>query len=88
MINLNDILYCIKEIPGLTYGKSYKVITLQKYNKDKSLSGVNLTKNDICIYNDDMMAHWFGQIGTFEPWTNWFVTEIQWKRNEKINQLI
>jgi hypothetical protein len=40
-------------------------------------------EEDICI--DDIW--WFGQIGSSEPWTNWFVLDKQWQRVEKLKEL-
>jgi hypothetical protein len=40
---------------------------------------------DICIDVDG--PWWFGQIGSTEPWTNWFVLEKQWLRVQKLKEL-
>jgi hypothetical protein len=44
---------------------------------------ITTIEEDICI--DDIW--WFGQIGSSEPWTNWFVLDKQWQRVEKLKEL-
>ena len=77
-----DILVCImKDIDDLTYGKSYDVVNTQKQFSTK--------KDDIiCIKDDRNLNWWFGQVGESEDWAMWFVTEQQWIRQQKLNQLI
>lgn len=72
-----DKLVCIKEIGNLVYGKTYLVVNT------KSLRLYGNGEEYICI--DDIW--WFGQIGSSEPWTNWFALEKQWKREEKLKEL-
>jgi hypothetical protein len=54
------------------YGKTYLVINNRSHEEE-----------DICID----VIWWFGQIGSTEPWTNWFVLEKQWLRVEKLKEL-
>ena len=76
-----DILVCImKDIDDLTYGKSYEIV----YVRGRK----TLREDDICIKDDRNLNWWFGQIGESEDWTSWFVTEQQWNRQQKLNQLI
>jgi hypothetical protein len=56
------------------YGKTYLVINTRSHEEE-----------DICIDFDG--PWWFGQIGSTEPWTNWFVLEKQWLRVEKLKEL-
>jgi hypothetical protein len=74
-----DKLVCIKPIAknidfSLQYGKTYLVINTRSHEEE-----------DICIDFDG--PWWFGQIGSSEPWTNWFVLERQWSRENKLKQL-
>ena len=80
MLIKGDIIYCIRPMGGLTLNKGYKVEMIRWDIKGKS--------SDICIYDDDRLAHWFGQQGEFESWTNWFINEVQYNREQKINQII
>ena len=73
-----DKLVCVKPMGNLVYGKTYLVVNTRKisntWEKEEDI---------ICI--DDIW--WFGQIGSTEPWTNWFVLEKQWLRVEKLKEL-
>ena len=76
-----DILVCImKDIDDLTYGKSYEIVYVRGQK--------TLREDDICIKDDRNLNWWFGQIGESECWTMWFVTEQQWNRQNKLDQLI
>lgn len=72
-----DKLVCVKPMGNLVYGKTYLVI-----NTRGSLARSH-EEEDICI--DDIW--WFGQIGSSEPWTNWFMLEMDWKRNERLKEI-
>ncbi len=82
-LEVGDKIHC-KEIiggngHGLTLDKGYVVIhtrTKDRWNGD-----------DICILDDDGSNWWFGQIGETECWTNWFVSEKEWLRDKKLNEL-
>ena len=67
-----DKLVCVKPMGNLVYGKTYLVINTRNYEEE-----------DICIDG----IWWFGQIGSTEPWTNWFVLENQWQRDKKLKEL-
>ena len=73
-----DKLVCVKPMGNLVYGKTYLVVNTRKisntWEKEEDI---------ICI--DDIW--WFGQIGSTEPWTNWFVLDKQWQRAEKLKEL-
>lgn len=43
--------------------------------------------HDICIRWLDGQNWWWGQIGYSEPWTKMFITEKQYLRNNKIEQI-
>ena len=76
-----DILVCImNDIDDLTYGKSYEIVYVRGQK--------TLREDDICIKDDRNLNWWFGQIGESEDWTSWFVTEQQWIRQQKLDQLI
>ena len=71
-----DKLVCVKPMGNLVYGKTYLV------RNTRSNKGWD-KEEDICIDG----IWWFGQIGSTEPWTNWFVLEKQWLRVEKLKEL-
>lgn len=43
--------------------------------------------DDICIKWVDDTNWWWGQIGETEPWTNMFISEVQYKRDLQLNSL-
>ena len=64
---------------NITQDKPYEVIwirTKTQYDGD-----------DICIEDDDGLSWWFGQIGEDKCWTNGFISEKEWLRNKKIDEL-
>ena len=69
-----DKLVCVNPIGDLAYGETYLVINTRSHEEE-----------DICIDADG--PWWFGQIGSTESWTNWFVLDKQWKREEKLKEL-
>ena len=78
-----DKIVCIMDdIDDLTYGKSYEIVST------RNPSEFYPQEDDICIKDDMNLNWWFGQIGATECWTTWFVTEQQWNRQKKIDQLI
>ena len=77
-----DKLVCVKPIGNLVYGKTYLVIRVRHHEIYPKIA-TGHEEDYICI--DDIW--WFGQIGSTEPWTNWFVLEKQWKREEKLKEL-
>ncbi len=76
MLKIGDVLVCIRPLAGLEYGKSYTIVRTR----------IDFGNHDICIYCKDQ-PWWFGQTGTSECWTNWFVLEKDWKRNERLKEL-
>ena len=71
-----DKLVCVKPMGNLVYGKTYLVINTR-------LLHLGTLEEDICIDG----IWWFGQIGSSEPWTNWFMLEMDWKRNERLKEI-
>ena len=69
-----DKLVCVNPMDNLVYGETYMVINTRSGEEE-----------DICIDFDG--PWWFGQIGSSEPWTNWFVLERQWTRDSRLKQL-
>jgi hypothetical protein len=80
-LKIGDLIVC-KEVlgKGLTLNKSYEVINTRP--KDR------WNGDDICIKDDNNINWWFGQIGESECWTNWFISEKQWVRDEKLKKLV
>lgn len=82
-LNEGDSIVCImSDIDDLTYGKSYEIVHTRKPTQFRP------EEDDICIKDDKNLNWWFGQIGTTECWDMWFVTEKQWERQQKIDQLL
>ena len=78
-----DKLVCVKPIEELVYGKTYLVVDT------RSTKFWGKEEEDICTMGTHEAdgSWWFGQIGSTEPWTNWFVLEKQWLRVEKLKEL-
>lgn len=78
-LKVGDKIYCIvdKCLTGLTKNKCYEIIKVK----------ISLPGDGICIKDDNGFDWWFGQIGEFEPWTKWFISEKEWLRNEKLKEL-
>ena len=73
-----DVIVCIlKDMEDLTHGKKYKIVHTRKTGHE----------DDICIKDDLNHNWWFGQVGVSESWLSWFVTEKQWKRDEKLRKI-
>lgn len=82
-LEIGDKIYCKEVIGnsehGLTLDKAYEVVHTRprdRWNGD-----------DICINDDFGSNWWFGQIGETECWTNWFISEKEWLRENKLNEL-
>jgi hypothetical protein len=81
-LEIGDKIYCKELIGGgsLTLNKGYVIRQtrprLFRWNSD-----------DICILDDNGHNWWFGQIGETECWTNWFVSEKEWLRENLLNKL-
>ena len=79
-LEIGDKIYCYKLVgDGLTLDKSYKVVNIRSRDRWNG--------DDICILDDSGSNWWFGQIGETECWTNWFISEKEWIRNNKLNEL-
>jgi hypothetical protein len=82
-LEIGDKIYC-KEVIGnseheLTLDKGYVIVHTRprdRWNGD-----------DICILDDAGANWWFGQVGETECWTNWFISEKEWLRENKLNEL-
>ncbi len=79
-LKIGDKIYCKNNQMGeLTLDKEYVIVHTRprdRWNGD-----------DICILDDSGSNWWFGQIGETECWTNWFVSEKEWLREKKLNEL-
>ncbi len=79
-LEVGDKIYCKSVLgDGLTLGEEYIVTNIRPKNR---LSG-----DDICILDDSGQNWWFGQIGETECWSNWFVSEMEWLRDNKLKEL-
>jgi hypothetical protein len=80
-LKVGDKIYC-KEVIGsdITLDKAYQIIHTRSRNRWND-------GDDICINDDFGSNWWFGQIGETECWTNWFVSEKEWLREKKLNEL-
>ncbi len=77
MLKVGDRIVCVKEVVDLTVDRIYQVINVREH-----------PEKDICIKGDDGYNWWFGQMGSTEPWTIFFVTEKEFIRNQKIDKII
>ncbi len=81
------------EIGDKIYCKSAEATTLGELSLDKAYEVVHTRPrdrwngDDICILDDNGSNWWFGQIGETECWTNWFISEKEWLREKKLNEL-
>jgi len=81
-----DVIYCKSTtMSGLTKDKKYIVVDTRPAHRSSS-SGFG-SEADICIESDHGHNWWFGQIGSSECWTNWFISEKEWNRNIKLEEL-
>ena len=82
MLKVGDCIYCMKSPEGapkkLTIGSGYRIMSARDMTDDKVI--------EICA--DDGGSWSFGQEGYQEPWTNWFISETQWKRQQILDQLV
>ncbi len=81
------------EIGDKIYCKSAEATTLGELSLDKAYEVVHTRPrdrwngDDICILDDNGSNWWFGQIGETECWANWFISEKEWLREKKLNEL-
>lgn len=78
-LGVGDVIYCVSGMENLTLGKGYKIFYVQDWSD--GIAG------SVRILGDDGLGWWFGQIGGFEPWDRWFVTETVWFRMMKLEDL-
>jgi len=76
-LGVGDVIYCVSSMDNLTLGKGYKIVYVREDRDGGS----------VCILGDDGVGWWFGQIGGFEPWDRWFVSETVWFRMMKLEDL-
>ena len=80
ILKVGDLLYCkVDGLGSLDFGKKYPI----KHTREKD----QYNQADVCIIYGDGYEWWFGQIGSTEPWTDWFMTEREWKRDRKLEEL-
>jgi hypothetical protein len=78
-LKVGDILYVRKE--GTIHSDiPFEVIQVR--------SKTRFDGDDIAIKWVDGHNWWWGQIGETEPWTLMFMSESEYNRNKKINELI
>jgi len=79
MLKVGDIIYYKFESDPkridvrLSYGNPYEI----KFIRHAYKNSWNTQGEDICITDDENRSWWFGQVGYPEPWTNWFITELE-----------
>lgn len=79
-LEIGDKIYCKKLInDDLTLGEEYIVTNTRPRSR--------WCGDDICILDDSGSNWWFGQIGETECWSNWFISEKEWLREQKLNKL-
>lgn len=84
MLKVGGILYCVKKICDFNVNKGYTIYATHrkiKFNKDVELF-------EITLYDDRGSKCIFGDIGSYESFTNWFITEEQYIRNIKLEELL
>ena len=81
-LNVGDILYFKDQTKPENQGP-FKVTKI----RPKPSYRMGLDGDDICIQYE---GHdwWWGQIGEFEPWTIMFMTEKQYLRDKKLDQIL
>lgn len=83
-LRIGDILYV---------NPQYNIWYLSQDNIPKNIFSIPfmveyVRDDDIAIIWIDGLKWWWGQIGESEPWTDMFITEKQYIRDKKINQLL
>lgn len=78
-LKVGDKIYSKVSSSDITLDKAYVVTQV----RDKTY----WTGDDICILDNSGLNWWFGQIGETECWTEWFISEKEWIRNKKLEQL-
>lgn len=78
-LKVGDKIYSKVSSSGLTLDKAYVVTQVR--------GKTYWTGDDICILDNSGLNWWFGQIGETECWTDWFISEKEWIRNKKLEEL-
>ena len=78
-LKVGDKIYSKVSSSGLTLDKAYVVTQVR--------GKTYWTGDDICILDNSGLNWWFGQIGETECWTDWFISENEWIRNKKLEEL-
>lgn len=78
-LKVGDKIYSKVSSSDITLDKAYVVTQV----RDKT----HWTGDDICILDNSGLNWWFGQIGETECWTGWFISEKEWIRNKKLEEL-
>ena len=78
-LKVGDKIYSKVSSSDITLDKAYVVTKVR--------SKTYWTGDDICILDNSGLNWWFGQIGETECWTEWFISEKEWIRNKKLEQL-
>ena len=78
-LKVGDKIYSKVSSSDITLDKAYVVTKVR--------SKTHWTGDDICILDNSGLNWWFGQIGETECWTEWFISEKEWIRNKKLEQL-
>jgi hypothetical protein len=96
-LKVGDILYLN---PNTIWNEMYKYKGGEKASKSDLIGRpfmvnqvrergyLKFHEDDICIRWIDDTDWWWGQIGSSEPWTKKFITEKEYLRNKKINELL
>jgi hypothetical protein len=73
---------------NITPDKPYEVVWIRAKTRYWIRAKTRYNEDDICIKDDGGSDWWFGQIGCeTECWTNWFISEKEWLRNKKLEEL-
>jgi len=96
-LEIGDSIYCYKLVDkvgkGLTLDKRYKVVNTRPKDRWCRLTMIHIetpANPTNALIDIEMCNWWFGQIGGTECWkcwTNWFISEKEWLRNNKLNEL-
>lgn len=78
-LKVGDKIYSKVSSSDITLDKAYVVTQVR--------GKTYWTGDDICILDNSGLNWWFGQIGETECWTEWFISEKEWIRNKKLEQL-
>jgi hypothetical protein len=85
-VNVDDKLYCIKDIGDFKAGKLY---IIQSIEENPFLKGPFIRVMKGLDYKRVNNTHLFGsKEDCFEPYTNWFITEKEYKRNFLIELIL